>query len=135
MLFRSAFGRLLRLRMTLCRENMGEIGGLSNLAKRYGLLLQVEPMMLVGKIAAEPLDREELLGVKFYIEALRHGGARIQFEFSEAGEGCPVFAKTYGLPLVGKNCAEGKAREYIDAYGNAAVCTFLKYQNGVLSCG
>jgi|GEM_PF-1886266 len=130
--FAEAFGKSLRLRMTLCRENMGEIGGLAGLAKQYNLLLQVEPMMLVGENAATPLGKEELSGVKFYIGALRHGGARMQFEFSEDGDGCPVFAKTYGLPMEGKGCA--KPRAYIDAYGNAAVCTFLKYRNGVLSC-
>jgi len=132
--FAEVFGSGVRIRMTLCRENIGEIGIVSELAKGYGIPLLVEPMILVGKSAASPLEVQELQRVKFYIKALRHGGARIHFDFSEAGDGCPAFARTYKIPAVGECCAQREAHAYIDAYGNVSSCTFLKYPNEVLLC-
>ena len=124
----------MRISMTLCRENVGEIGKVSNLAKGYNLALRVEPMILAGKCPATPLEAQELERVKFYVEALRHCGARILYKFDGRGDACPAFAKTYGLPVIGKGCTDREARAYIDAYGNVANCTFLKYPNEVLTC-
>jgi len=132
--FADAFGGGMKASMTICKENMGEIGLVSELAVRLGIPLFVEPMMLVGKSAATPLDVRELQLVKFFIMSLRYGGARVHFEFNEAGDSCPVFAKTYGIPATWGGCAQDGEHAYIDAYGNAAGCTFLKYPNGALSC-
>jgi MoaA/NifB/PqqE/SkfB family radical SAM enzyme len=128
--FAMAFGEKARIVMTLCKENMGEIGNVSGLAKKYSLPLFVVPMMRAGGCSAIPLDVQELLRVKFFIESLRHGGARIHFSFSELGDSCPVFAKTYGLPKLEGSCMGDKAHAYIDAHGNVSGCTFLK-GNGI----
>jgi len=114
-----------RLRITLCKENLDSILAASELAKKFGIPLNIDLMLSAFGITATKLEPNEIEAALLQTAALRAAGYAVFFHHPAKTE-CPALAKTYGVRLIEGKCpALNEERIYIDPDGNQKGCEFL----------
>lgn len=119
--------RIVRARITLCKENLDQLLPVSELVSGLGLALRVALYLPARKTKAAPLDRNDIANVAFVAKALAASGKDVRFD-RRLGLGttsCPVIAATYGLKLSRICEAEAGLRAYADAGENMKGCGIL----------
>lgn len=119
--------RVVRGRITLCKENLDQLLPVSELVAGFGLMLRVALYLPAKKTSATPLDRNDIANVAFVAKALAASGKDVRFDYrlSLGTTPCPALAATYGLELKGVCEAEAGLRVYADAGGNEKGCGIL----------
>ena len=116
-----------RLRLTLCRENIKQLGPAAAFAKDVQLPLYVELAVPLEGIKARILTPAEAEGAYFLLLGHKLMNRRIHIGWDEK-TACPAVAAAYGLKLDKKKqcAAETGEKIYIDQFGRVAGCEFLE---------
>ncbi|MFA6214322.1 MAG: radical SAM protein [Candidatus Micrarchaeia archaeon] len=114
-------------RMTVCRENLGELSGVMEIAKRLGIALDIGLFLPARGSSATMIGRSEIESVAFAVKAYFSSGLNVSFtDVKEGRMGCPVAAAAYGYSLSAGACSAKLGEQaYFDAGGNASGCAFL----------
>lgn len=115
-----------RARMTLCGENLQQMGMVADIARSVGIPLYVEPALLVPGNKSTPIEKGKFFGISFFVSALSSAGYEIYYSDPEGKTGCPAFALTYGLKLEQGGCTALVGESvHSGPDGNLRGCEFL----------
>ena len=114
-----------RLRLTLCKQNVGQIVPVATLARDLNLPLYIELAFPIREDKTYILSQKEVTDAYLMLLQMKMLYPRIYNEWDDSKTTCPLLAKAYSLELKG-NCCAGTAREniYIDQTGHKKRCEF-----------
>ncbi|MEM4360158.1 MAG: radical SAM protein [Candidatus Bilamarchaeaceae archaeon] len=115
-----------RLRLTLCKENLGQIRPVALLAKDLRLPLYVELAVPAAGNEGHILSSKEVEDAYLTVLQLKLANLYIHHRWSASRTNCPALAEAYGLMLEKSSCTAANGDKlYMDSAGNKKGCEFL----------
>lgn len=116
----------IRLKLTLCRENLDQLDAVCALSRELGIPLYIDLMLPAHGASAHLITAPEAMDAYMRILQMKMLQRQIYPNWSFAGASCPVMAETYGFKLKEGRCqAERGEKIYINADGSQRRCEFL----------